>query len=226
MKLIKDLIRRLTNHDKRHYRRISNAGATSPNPWIRKASSIGGWLFEGEPELLYELSKTAEDGNFIEIGCWMGKSTCILAGGMTDSGKTGKIICVDPFTLAGTPEQVAYHRRLLGGAAGTFYEFLGNARTHGFYDRVIPVATFSGTALPSLNVSATLAFIDGAHDYENAKRDLELVYPSLQPGSRIAFHDVGNPDFPGLITLMDELKRRSDVERTDHVGSITVFKKL
>ena len=226
MKKLKEFVKKLINFDKIHYKRLSAAGSESSNPWIRKASNIGGWLFEGEPELLYELSRSAPDGNFIEIGCWMGKSTCILAGGMADSNKTGKILCIDPFTLEDTPEQIAYHRRVVGHMTGTFNQFIGNAKAQGFYERIVPVAAFSAAAFSVIQTSATFAFIDGAHDYENAKRDFELIFPALAAGSCVAFHDVGTPQFPDLPKLMSELKERPDIEYVTHVGSIEVLRKV
>lgn len=49
-------------------------------------------------------------------------------------------------------------------------------------------------------------FIDGDHEYEGVRRDFELYEPLVAPGGLIAFHDVNESHWPGVIRLWNELK--------------------
>lgn len=49
-------------------------------------------------------------------------------------------------------------------------------------------------------------FVDGDHEYEGVKRDFELYSPLVAPGGLIAFHDVNESIWPGVVRLWQELK--------------------
>lgn len=53
-------------------------------------------------------------------------------------------------------------------------------------------------------------FIDGDHEYDGVKRDFELWSPLVAPGGLIAFHDVNESHWPGVIRLWNELKPRHE----------------
>ena len=50
-----------------------------------------------------------------------------------------------------------------------------------------------------------IAFIDGAHEYEPVKRDIERCLDVLKPGGVLAFHDYNHPSHPGVKQAIDEL---------------------
>ena len=43
----------------------------------------------------------------------------------------------------------------------------------------------------SLSANLDFVYIDGAHDYENVKKDLEIYYPLLKKGGILCGHDFG-----------------------------------
>lgn len=214
---------RVLGVDKRGYERISTLGADSDNPWVRKSSRIGGWLFEGEHELLWELATADTEGDLLEIGTWMGKSACLFAGACIDHAPQTRLFAVDPFLMLGSEEQEAYHRRIVGKVEGTFYEFTHNAREHGFASHVVPLATVSEVALPALPDGVfRLAFIDGRHDYEGVRADTTLAIPKLKPGGRLALHDA--TVYEGVQQHIDSDLRRDDrLVFEQQVYSIAVF---
>ena len=109
-----------SNHSYDSYVRASRIGQSSANVWIRKSAEIEGWLFEGEPEFLWSLASHSSAGYVLEVGTWMGKATCILTRACIENASHSKVICIDPFTMQGPPEQEAYHKKLVR-ASGTFY---------------------------------------------------------------------------------------------------------
>lgn len=173
------------------YRTESRIGNNSPNPWIRKSSSIPGWLHEGEHEFLWELAMRPQQGYIVEIGSWMGKSTCILAGACCERGDESKVVCIDTFCMDGNTKQVAYYQILQVKKLGTFYEFQSNAAQFGFDRFILPLATKSdNTKLFLKKIPIRMAFIDGKHDAEGIQEDFLTVLPGMVTGGVIAFHDV------------------------------------
>lgn len=57
---------------------------------------IGGWLYPEEADWLYEQVRALPGGAVIvEVGAWMGRSTCALALGCTGTGK--RVFAIDTF---------------------------------------------------------------------------------------------------------------------------------
>ncbi len=208
-----DARRRFGVDDLREYQAGAKIGSDSNNAWIRKSSEIEGWLFEGEPELLWSLATTPGEGDVLEIGTWQGKSTCILAGACIESHPNSRVFCIDTFMMDGDETQLVYHRRLVK-QPGTFYQFLENAKRLGFISHVILLASFSEKILPHLNVKVRLAFIDGAHDRDSVVRDIELVKPLVGTSGIIALHD-SSEHWPGVGEAIDA-SLRSDAQFEFH----------
>lgn len=211
--------------DRKGYHRISRLGADSGNPWIRKSAEIDGWLFEGEHDLLWELATDQDHGDIVEIGAWMGKSSCIFAGACADHAPGTRLFSVDPFTMLGSVEQERYHRRLMGKSTGTFFQFKANAQHHGFADYVIPLATTSEVAMHAIaDGSCRLAFVDARHDYQGVSTDTRLVLPKLMPGGLPALHDAGVYDDVDR-HIEQDLKADVSLKFEKQVNSIAVFRK-
>ena len=62
-----------------------------------------------------------------------------------------------------------------------------------------------------------LIFIDANHDYDYAKKDFFNYKPFLKDGGVIGFHDVDNPDHPGVLQLWNELKETGNYKQTEFV---------
>ncbi len=212
--------------DEKFYAEVSAFGKDSPNVWIRRSSEIGGWLFEGEHEALWELATRDVAGNVLEIGSWMGKSACILAGACVDHHPETVVLCVDTFTMSGTEQQTKHHAKLVGRAQGTFYDFISSAKRLGFYDHVIPLGQYSQRALKVVKGPLRLAFIDGAHDYANVESEVALVLPLIAPGGSLALHDVYSGSYPELLAFVDEkMLTNPALEFIGPAGSIAIFRK-
>ena len=208
------------------YVKASRIGLDSANVWIRKSAEIEGWLFDGEPEFLWSMASRPSDGHVLEIGTWMGKTTCILAGACIENASHTKVICIDPFNMQGTPEQEAYHKKLVG-ASGTFYQFIENAQRLGFIDWIVPIATTSERALPGVPFHWRMIFIDGAHDYHSVKRDVELSLPGLMQGGLLVLHDaINSPSWPDVGRyVQDHLRHSPILQWYGSCGTLVAFTK-
>jgi len=212
--------------DEQFYAEVTVIGKDSPNIWIRRSSKIGGWLFEGEHEALWELATRNVAGNVLEIGSWMGKSACILAGACADHHPDTVLLCIDTFTMSGTEQQTKHHEKLVGQAQGTFYNFLSSAKTLGYYDHVIPIGQYSQRALKVVKGPLRLAFIDGAHDYANVESEVALVLPLIASGGSLALHDVYSGTYPELLAFVNErMLTDPTLEYAGKANSIAIFRK-
>lgn len=212
--------------DEKFYDEVSKYGKDSPNPWIRRSSEIGGWLFEGEHEALWELATRHVAGNVLEIGSWMGKSACILAGACAEHQPNTVVLCIDTFTMSGTEQQLKHHEKLVGHAQGTFYDFITSAKRLGYYEHVIPLGQYSQRALKIVKGPLRLAFIDGAHDYANVESEVALVLPLLAFGGILALHDVYSGTYPELLAFVNErMLTDPALEYVGKANSIAIFRK-
>jgi len=141
-----------------------------PKVWTQ-VQTIEGLVSEIESKRLYQLAKNC-GGTIVEIGSWKGRSTICLALGSKAGGK-GKVFAIDPHTY---------------GSEKPFRENLKRAQAE---DMVVPLVMTSEEASKQWTGNPiSLLWIDGAHDYENVKKDFTLWEPYLSDKAIIVFHDV------------------------------------
>ena len=165
------------------------------------AGPIPGWLEPEVAEYLYGVGAAAE-GDVLEVGTYFGKSTFLIARGMRDAGRPGKLITVDVHwrgvdEATGKPLILAEDSQL---------SLCRTLKVHGLEDRVIQVIGWSRPAVARLDFRTIhTAFIDGGHDYESCAGDFFAVREKAPPDRRLRlmFHDYG-PDFPGVQRTIDE----------------------
>lgn len=143
-------------------------------------NKIDGWLNPPVVRLLYRLVRSLpENANIVEIGSWKGKSTCLLALASPDSCK---VYAIDPHI--GSHE----HKELFG-EVDTFQDFLDNLAEAKVSDRVESIRKYSREAVDLVPREIDFLWIDGSHDYEDVRKDFDLYFPKLKPGSWVAMHD-------------------------------------
>ena len=181
------------------------------------AAPIDGWLTPAEGRFLYESATgVPKDQAIVEIGSWKGRSTVCLANGSRDGG-SARVYAVDPHI--GSSE----HQRIYG-PTDTFAEFLFNLEWSGIRERVEPVREPSANAVDKVPQEVGLLFVDGAHDFRSIRQDLDLWFPQVSEGGRIAVHDSWQIFGPSLATAIVLLTSRN-VKNARIVDTITVFEK-
>lgn len=146
----------------------------------KKANTINGWLSRSEGALLYNLALST-NGNIVEIGSFEGRSTLYIALAKKDNEKNGFIYAVDTFT--GSTEHTKH------GKIDTYNTFIDNMKKYDIMDFVKPIRNTSIKAASECNILFSMIFIDGAHDYNNAKSDFLAWSPKLEDGGMLLFHD-------------------------------------
>lgn len=137
---------------------------------MRYKNSILGWMMVEQLEWLFDVSRNME--SIVEIGSYKGKSTHALL-----SGCKGTVWAVDPF--------VNY------GEAKDFYkDFMKNV---GHFKNLKPLKMTSEEAVKQFkDKSIDMVFIDGGHDYEDVKKDIEMWLPKTK--KLICGHDYQGTD--------------------------------
>lgn len=141
---------------------------------------IPGWLTRAEG---YKLTDLAAGKSVLEIGSYMGLSTVCLA------RHAKSVTAVDYFDGRST-----------GRPTETRETFLANVTRYGVGDKV--AVLHPDDSLPESHFD--LVFIDGAHDYESVRRDIEKSIASLKPGGLLVFHDYASGIDPGVTRAVDE----------------------
>ena len=148
--------------------------------------NIDGWMsgLEGYA-LMLAAAHGPGTGEIVEIGSWMGKSTCWLAVG-SKSAQREKVHAVDPFD--GGP--LLKHHPVIREQGTTYHSFVDNLTSAGLFDYVESIVATSQQAAQTWNKPIRLLFIDGDHSYDAVKADFEMWSRFLVPEALVAFDDV------------------------------------
>jgi hypothetical protein len=143
-------------------------------------------------EFLYDevVNKFDSGSTFVEIGAYLGKSTCYMAEKIILSGKDIKFNVIDNWS--GHPSDIALAEEIK--KFGDIYSiFLQNMRMARVAHKLNVIrADSSESADLFLGSSLDFVFIDAAHDYNSVKRDITAWLPKMKSRSILAGHDYGN----------------------------------
>lgn len=119
-----------------------------------------------------------EHTEMIEIGSYMGESTMMFA----SVNLFDKIHAIEPFE--GEEE---FNDLFDYGWEEVKNEYLLNTR---YWDNIQLWEDYSYNVVDEFKESSVdFIYVDGSHEYEDVKRDLELYLPKVKPGGFIAGHD-------------------------------------
>lgn len=182
-----------------------------------------------ERGFLFQLASDAPvDAQVVEVGSWMGASTCFLAAGL--KGTNAKIYAVDNFQgLSTCGEDAAWYKRHFQklGAASTLDIFKGNFVALGLSGRAEPVVCDSLAAAQSLAAkrgSIDLIFIDGDHSYEACQADIVAWAPYVKRGGVIAFHDFGSRASGVTQAIFEAIKAARFAEIVGVANTVIAFR--
>lgn len=149
-----------------------------------------GWMLPSEVEMLYRLGKTGR--SIIEVGSWIGRSTCAIATGIKDSGAPGKPpkrFDVLDYGITGAAD---WSRRFgsvylesdpkfkvienHGGVGGTLMQNLADRDLLKYVDLVI----LGDLKFYSTTQRYDAAFLDCLHSDEEIEANMPLIRPLLK----------------------------------------------
>lgn len=139
-------------------------------------------------DLYREMVAQGNDGDcFVEIGTFKGRSAAYMGVEIINSGKDIKFYTVDHFL--GSPQEGATALNLDEDVvAGRLYEVARQNLSP--LSSVVNVICCKSTQAPSkVNRPVNFLFIDGAHDYQSVKEDLDAWLPMMTVNGVVAGDD-------------------------------------
>jgi len=158
---------------------------------------VFGW--NSRSHVFARLIGETKPNTIIEVGTWLGASAINMAEETRKAGLETKIYCVDTWLgaeefwtrWADTPERDLKCRN---GLPQVYFDFLSNVVEHGVQDMIVPVTNTShigSMILKHRGVEAQLIYIDGSHEYEDVRRDIQDYMPILTSGGVMFGDDMG-----------------------------------
>jgi len=192
--------------------------------YAERFKDVPGYLFDTEGWLLLRLAEHGPgQGAVVEIGSFMGRSTCWLAAGAVRAGRE-KVFAIDTFQGSAEHQGDEHIGRLL--AQGKLFDvFRENLRKHDLLDQVTPLVGGSQEIVRTWDAPIRLLFIDGDHSYEGVARDFIAWERHVVPGGVVALHDVGVWDGVTNFYAMN-LKRNKRYREAADADSLRAFVKL
>jgi hypothetical protein len=92
------------------------------------------------------------------------------------------------------------------------------------FDSVAFIKEYSDDAASQLPGEFDFVYIDGNHDFEYVKSDLELYYPLVKHGGILAGHDYSR-SFPGVVEAVDEFAHQHGLKLTEDLWDDWFVKK-
>lgn len=156
-------------------------------------------------EFLYNevISRFNSGSIFVEIGAYLGKSTCFLAEKLIESGKDIELNIVDNWV--GHPSDVGLAKEIK--QFGNIYDIFIENMTKANVINKLNIIRGDSTETADLfnDDSVDFIFIDAAHDYESVKNDITAWLPKIKQTGIISGHDYGNLVPTGVDQAVDEI---------------------
>ena len=156
---------------------------------ITKALAIDGWM--SEPELMWLAERAAEHCLIVEIGSYLGRSTRAML-----DNTAGILYAFDDWK---GPRDVYMDKE---ERTKLFDRFCNNVEEYIVKSKVMMLQADYAADLGSW-LKPDMVFIDGSHEYEDVKRDIERWLPRIIPGGLICGHDIKMTDVASAV--MDTL---------------------
>jgi len=148
-------------------------------------ADVDGWMTQGQARALFDAAAACPpQGTIVEIGSFHGRSTIMLASATpTDAN----VLAIDPH--AGNdrgPQEIDGYEAEANEDHETFVRNVADA---GVADRVTHLREFSDDALDQIDGEIDVLYVDGAHRYAPAKRDIDRYGARVSDGGTMLVHD-------------------------------------
>lgn len=167
--------------------------------WRRIHWSSADGMMPGDQLLaIYDLvSRWPGRGDTVELGSWVGLTTCYLATATKVHG-SGRVYAVDTFT--GTKEGGGRYAAVEKYGGSTLRAFREQIEKAGVADVVEPLVGMTqdvAERYPGRPIRVLL--IDADHSFDGVQGDFRRWAPLVEPGGLIIFHDYQMPDVARFI---------------------------
>ncbi|MBQ3476434.1 class I SAM-dependent methyltransferase [Candidatus Saccharibacteria bacterium] len=165
------------------------------------------------------------EGDFVELGCYKGDTSLILASILEKSGK--KLWIYDSFE--GLPKKAQEDESAMGQEFKEGELFVTKREVKARFLRaglkipIIKKAWFQDLTQEDLPEKIAFAFLDGDF-YESMRISLGLVWDRMVDEGIILIHDYDNPALPGVALAVDEWMKDKNL-KDERYQSLNIIKK-
>ncbi len=155
---------------------------------VKNAVTIEGWR---KAEECLEIAKTSvglpNNPTIVEVGTFMGRTACVLAGALKLSGQGGTVHCVDPFDCSGDSFSIPHYERLLKESGANDLEeiFKHHLNKFGVLDFVQIHRDTSLNTSKSWKQEIDMIILDGDQSIDGAREAYDSWSPFLKPGGTL-----------------------------------------
>jgi predicted O-methyltransferase YrrM len=152
---------------------------------LADVADVEGWMTDGQARLLWDSARRVDaGGRIVEIGSFRGRSMVVLA----RAAEPGvELVAIDPH--AGNDRGPQEIDGFVDEAAEDHDVFNANLEKAGVADRVRHVRAFSDAAHGDVDDPIALLYIDGAHRYAPARKDIREWGARVADGGTMLIHD-------------------------------------
>jgi predicted O-methyltransferase YrrM len=152
---------------------------------LAAVATVDGWMTDGQARLLYDAALgVAAPGQVVEIGSFRGRSAIVLASAVGDGVQ---VVAIDPH--AGNDRGPQEFEGYASEAATDHDVFRRNLSEAGVTEIVRHVRAFSDAAHAEVVGSIDVLYIDGAHRFAPALKDVREWGRRVKPGGTLLIHD-------------------------------------
>lgn len=148
-------------------------------------ADVDGWMTDAQAGRLWDAARRVpEGGRIVEIGSFRGRSAIVLASAAADGVE---VVAIDPH--AGNDRGPQEIQGFEAEAAEDHDVFHANLLRAGVDERVTHLRRFSDEAHTDVEGHTDVLYIDGAHRFGPARRDIVGWGARVRPGGTLLIHD-------------------------------------
>lgn len=187
-----------------------------------------GWFNKYEVNLLYQLV-TQCDGSVLEIGPWVGRSTCVICNALNQKAQPQRFVTIDYFfdsedeweSRFGSPVRnkpnAEYYLQHINQPGGVMASLKRNLQKNGFED-LVDVRKGDFRHYP-FEETFSLVFSDAMHGVHEIRKNISATLNLLKPGGILVCDDVSKQEEVDAIVSAAEFAWH-------HVDSLLFYGKL
>jgi predicted O-methyltransferase YrrM len=173
-----------------------------------RLAAVPGYTDRRKCEVLYYLASTVKTpGVIVEIGSYKGKSTAWLAEAARRTGR--RLVTMDPHLT------------------DSLEAFDGVVKAFAIEEVATIHRDYSYNVAKGWREAIALLWIDGSHEYEAVKRDIEDFSPHVAAGGWIVFDDADVRTYPGVVRAIGEtLEKDARFRKAAQLRQVAVFQRV
>ncbi len=166
-----------------------------------------GFLLYGLIRAMADTGRGSDNLVVLETGTARGFSTICMAMALADADRAGTILTID---VLHSDRPILWNSIADASGPKTRFELLAEWRQ--LLERyVVFLRGRSEIVIEQLGLQRIhFAFLDGAHDYEHVRAELEFVAARQRAGDRILCDDYSETEFPGIVEAVEEFLARGE----------------